>query len=499
MDFDVEYDVVVVGGGGSGKSAAYTVASESDLSVVLLEKMKETGGTSAYAEGQCASESSEVKARERPDYPGKLPEDAHFPTCEEHIRNYITYSHRRANLDVVKAFVYNSAETIDILKSIGVVYTHVTNYAFEQPDELYTFHRPDGLGARVQELLLRACENSGVDIFVNTPVKELIFDDGRVAGVKARDEDGNEIRIGAKAVILATGGMANNPELIEEYSWMPQLRYTNKAGVPTQNTGDGLKMALSAGADTDALGTLMVTCCPPGKTAGSHIHGGAIQPTLWVDSKGRRYVNEQVAHSFSDMGNTIGMLPDGTSFSLFDADLVRHYMEVGSDIAQGDFCPYGAKLDRFADEIAQSIEDGDGAAYRADSLEELAGAIGVGAQVLRETVDAYNDACDKGVDDDMGKDPRYLRPIRKAPFVAIKVIPDVLVSCGGIRVNGDMQVTDKNYDPIPGLYAVGMEASGLYGDTYNLDCPGTANGFAHTSGRLAARHAVKRILEAGVA
>jgi fumarate reductase flavoprotein subunit len=60
-------------------------------------------------------------------------------------------------------------------------------------------------------------------------------------------------------------------------------------------------------------------------------------------------------------------------------------------------------------------------------------------------------------------------------------------------VNGNMQVTDKDYKPIPGLYAVGMEASGLYGDTYNLDCPGSANGFAHTSGRLAARHAIKTI------
>jgi fumarate reductase flavoprotein subunit len=71
--------------------------------------------------------------------------------------------------------------------------------------------------------------------------------------------------------------------------------------------------------------------------------------------------------------------------------------------------------------------------------------------------------------------------------------PSVLVSCGGIRVNGNLQVTDKGYKPIPGLYAVGMDASGLYGDTYNLDVPGTANGFAHASGRVAARHVVKTI------
>jgi fumarate reductase flavoprotein subunit len=83
--------------------------------------------------------------------------------------------------------------------------------------------------------------------------------------------------------------------------------------------------------------------------------------------------------------------------------------------------------------------------------------------------------------------------VLKPPFYAINMAPSVLVSSGGIRVNGDLQVTDFNYEPIPGLYAVGNDASGLFGDTYNLDVPGTANGFAHSSGRVAARHAVKTI------
>ena len=88
---------------------------------------------------------------------------------------------------------------------------------------------------------------------------------------------------------------------------------------------------------------------------------------------------------------------------------------------------------------------------------------------------------------------KFLRPVRKAPFYAINMAPSVLVSVGGIRVNGNLQVTDKQYKPIPGLYAVGLEASGLYGDTYNLDVPGTANGFAHASGRVAARHVIKTL------
>ena len=111
-EFDVEYDVVCIGSGAAGKSAAYIAAKEGGLSVVVLEKMPQTGGTSIYAEGICASESIEQQTRPHPDYPGPLPEGAHFPTHEEHVQRYIDYSHRRANLDVVKAFVYNSPETI---------------------------------------------------------------------------------------------------------------------------------------------------------------------------------------------------------------------------------------------------------------------------------------------------------------------------------------------------------------------------------------------------
>ncbi len=116
--------------------------------------------------------------------------------------------------------------------------------------------------------------------------------------------------------------------------------------------------------------------------------------------------------------------------------------------------------------------------------------VGLDPEVLTATVEEYNAACDKGEDPLFFKPARFLRPVDAAPFYAINMAASVLVSCGGIRVNGNLQVVDRDYTPIPGLYAVGMEASGLFGDTYNLDVPGTANGFSHASGRVAGRHVV---------
>ncbi|MDR1190013.1 MAG: FAD-dependent oxidoreductase [Bifidobacteriaceae bacterium] len=485
--FDVEYDLVAIGGGGSGKMAAYIAAKEGGLKTALLEKAPETGGSSVFAEGQAAFESSEQKARKVPPTPGM-----HYPSRAEGYQRYIDYSHKRANPEVARMQAYETAETIDIMKSLGIVYTDVTIYAYEQPTELNSFHRPEGLGAHMQEVLLQAITDAGVDIFTSTPAKELIVEDGKIVGVVAEDADGNTIRIGAKAVVLAGGGFGGNLDMVKANSRFAknaeQLIYMG----PEPNTGDTINMALAIGADTWEMQPLMLIPVAKGKTLVAHINGGGSQPVLWVNKTGKRYYDEHVALSFADAGNVIAIQPDGTSYSIMDQDTVAHLMEDGSDIGLGDFIEYHLKLTGLQTELDEAIAEGE-MAWRADSLEDLAKQIGLDPEVFKATVDEYNEFAANGDDPLFFKDAKYLRPVKTAPFYAVEMRAAILVSVGALHVNGDMQVISTDSEPIEGLYAAGMDAGGLFGDTYNLDVPGTANGFAHASGRVAARHAIKAI------
>lgn len=481
-EFDVEYDLVVVGGGASGKSAAL-IAARAGKNVVVLEKMPETGGLSMYAEGTAAFESSVQKELGTP----RLSK-YHFPTKKEGLEKLMGYSHQRANYEVARAFVENSAETIDIYRDLGVVYKTCDIAAEDDPNEVWTFHLPEGLGAHCQEVLLDAIQKLDVDIFTETPAKELIVEGGRVVGVVAESE-GAPLRIGGKAVILATGGMGSNPDRIFKYSWFAPAAYNMNTLTPLQNMGDGLDLALSAGADPT-----VITTCPilaaggRDMTMDSQVGGAGVNPGVWVNKTGHRFAAESVAENLGDIGTYYGKQPGGIVWSILSQADVDRLVSEGSEIAIGEFVVYHKPMDRLPIELDAHLESG--LVKKADTLEELADMMDVPQDMFVETMRSYNEACEKGYDDAFMKKPQYLRAVDKAPFYAIPLTTGTMGSAGGIKINGNMQVVDVDGNAIEGLYAVGLDATGLYGDSYNMEIPGCANGFAHTSGRIAARHAI---------
>lgn len=481
-EFDVEYDLVVVGGGASGKSAAL-IAARAGKNVVVIEKMPETGGLSVFAEGTAAFESSVQKELGTP----RLSK-YHFPTKQEGLDKIMGYSHQRANYEVARAFVENSAETIDIYRDLGVVYKTCDIAAEDDPNEVWTFHLPDGLGAHCQEVLLDAIQKLDVDIFTETPAKELIIEDGRVVGVVAESE-GEPLRIGGQAVILATGGMGSSPDRIFKYSWFAPAAYNMNVLTPLQNVGDGLDLALSAGADPNTI-----TTCPllaaggRDMTMDSQVGGAGVNPGVWINKTGHRFAAESVAENLGDIGTYYGKQPGGIVWSILSQADVDRLVSEGSEIAIGEFVVYHKPMTGLLPELEAHLESG--LVKKADTFEELAEQMGVPTDAFVETMTAYNEACEKGVDEAFFKKPQYLRALAEPPFYGIPLATGTMGSAGGIKVNGNMQVITSDGDAIPGLYAVGLDATGLYGDSYNMEIPGCANGFAHTSGRIAARHAI---------
>lgn len=224
--FDASYDIVIIGSGASGMSAAAQAATNGNT-VAILEKLDQVGGHGNFVEGSTAFESSEQQKR------------GIDVSKEVGFKRFMSLNSWRGNADVVSMFVHNSATTIEKLRDMGAVWEEVTIYAYEQENELKTMHWAEGEGARMIQLMERQATENGADIFLNTPAKQILVEDGKVVGVKATDADGNELTIGAKAVMIAAGGYTSDPEKIVKHSWYGENgRKLIELGTPG-NTGDG--------------------------------------------------------------------------------------------------------------------------------------------------------------------------------------------------------------------------------------------------------------------
>lgn len=475
--FDVEYDVVVVGGGGSGLSAAVQ-AAQNGLTVAVLEKMPQLGGSSAFAEGHAAFESDEQAKR-----------GIHV-SKDEAFRAYLDYSHWRADAAIVSRFVENAATTIVKMRELGAVYEEVIVTAEDQPGELVTWHIPRGEVAHVLELMEARARELGVEIYLQTAANKILMQDGRVAGIVVTDADGEQVRIGAKAVIVGTGGYAKNPEMINRFStWDCGDQMINVGG--EGNTGDGLSMMFEVGAvPWSSIGTMLLFPFMRGKTVTSHTNTAGFQPYLWVNREGRRCTNEICGLNFGNAGDVVAGLPGSMFWTILDTAQVNHLVTDGCEVGLGVYVRTGEKLVNLPAELEADVAAG--TVFKADTLEELAPQLGVDPEVLVSEVAAYNRACAEGKDTKFHKE-KYLIPVQEGPFYAIKMEPGIMVTMGGIKINENMQVIGEDGQPIEGLYSVGCDAGGLFGDSYILTVPGSANGFALTSGWLAADHAAETI------
>ncbi|MGD1119524.1 MAG: FAD-dependent oxidoreductase [Dehalococcoidales bacterium] len=473
----LQTEVVVVGSGAAGLAAALT-AAEDGAKVIIFEKERSPGGTSNFFEGTFAVESD--MQRERYITYSK----------DEAFKNIMEYSHWVANPRLVRAIVNESGGTIGWLQRQGVVFTDAT---INMPDSPRTYHVIKGKGeALVKALTLKAREK-GVELRLAASVKKVIKQGDRVAGVVA-DVDGEDVPVSTKAIVIASGGYANNKEWIKKYNGFD----LGVNLVPVGNVdkmGDGIRMAWEVGAADEGKNVLelyRVGPMGPDFAMGGQLEWVAVQPGLWVSPRGERFCDESVGFYDASVGNANAKFKEGYSYSIFNDAVVQRMLERGIDKNVVIGVPPGSKPTDFYRELNGALARKTTEIFVADSVEELASKMNVNLAVLKATIDEYNAFCDKHHDDLFAKDPKFLWPIRGPKYYAVKARTVFLGTMGGIKINEKAEVIDKKDTVIPGLYAAGFDAGGMYGDSYAIRySSGLSSAFALNSGRIAGRNALK--------
>jgi fumarate reductase flavoprotein subunit len=265
--------------------------------------------------------------------------------------------------------------------------------------------------------------------------------------------------------------------------------------MPIGNTGkmgDGIRMAHQIGAAEEGIEVIeMLRTGKEQPGTMTQIGFAVVQPDLWINNSGERFTDETVTFDDTSMGNA-SIRQGGTGFSILDTSIVRILMERGIEKAMALDFPPGSRLPDLQKELDAAPVTRPDEVYQADSIAELAIQINVDPSILQSTIDEYNRFCEQGHDELFAKAPRFLRPIRGPRFYAARTETVFLGTLGGVKINHNAEVLDTSDNVIPGLYAGGFDAGGMYGDSYSIKySTGLCSSFAVNSGRLAGKSATK--------
>lgn len=491
----ITVDVAVVGAGLSGLAASGAVL-DAGATVLAVEKTNNVGGISKFFSGGPFAVESELQKEAG----GKYAE----LTTEQLIQTLNDYSHYINYAPLTKNIVENSAETIEFLENWGLTF-HVNESSPQlahQDDDLKwrmyhwfdTFsYEPTDISA--SDVLRDNMVEKGLDLRLETTANELLTDgNGNVCGFVAEKADGSTLTVHAKSVVLATGGFAGNADMMKEYF------HTDGIGLMGE-TGSGVQMAWSAGADKwDVQSALLHgsgIVAPENPTqlnlASSPFNQIVRSPLLWIDRAGNRFGNEEAVYDTAYTSN-LGYSVGGIYYIVVDTATLNAYTQgnhLVTDPAVG-----GANFEP-ADFIGLA-EEGvlQGNVFKGETLAELAAQTGMDAEKLKANIEEYNEAC-RTKHDPYGKTPENLRyPVENGPYYAVKMQISNLGTLGGVRVSEKLEAVDSNLSPIPGLYVVGNDAAGFYGNiTSYPPYEGLATGFALNSGKIGGRSAAEFALE----
>ena len=481
---EMNADVIVVAAGPAGLGAAIA-AGEKHLKTIVFEKSNTTGGAANMGMGPLGIDTDVQKKQ------------FNQITVKDALEMHMDYTHWRVDADLVSTYFHKSADTIRWLEDMGVEFAGAYKY-FAESEATWHIVKPENgvigpraAGGMIKAMTARAKE-LGAQFVMETTVVDLIKDGDKVVGVRAVDQAGNQIEAHGKAVIVATGGFGNNKEMIEEEFnlHLGEDYYPFQIpGIP----GDGLKMMWRAGAMKFGAGIEAIYQLPDNMNW-FLLDAVLRQPNLLINQYGERFMNEDRMGNTTFTGNAIALQPGHYAYCIMDGAILNHYKKHGPDIfdiVHPADCFFG-----FEAEAKRAVEQEYDAYIEASTLDELAQKLQIHPDTLKNTVEAYNEACETGRDTQFGKNPDFLHKITgKGKYLVGKFYLGAYGTIGGIRINKYCEVLGEDYLPIPGLYSAGSDANTIYGDSYNFTLPGNTMGFAVNSGRMAGEAAAKYILD----
>lgn len=472
--------IVVIAGGPAGMSAAVQ-AAEDGAEVILLEKASITGGTANMGMGPLGI-GTKYQQQQMVDI-----------TVEKAFNMFMDYTHYNVDARLVKRYFEQSAETIEWLEDMGVEFEGAFKYFPQSEATWHIVKTGNQIGPRAAGLmnkaLLKRAQELGVKVMLETTAKKILKTDDRVTGVLAQNKDGEEIEILCDAAIICTGGAGANKEMIKEETGLEQGKDVFNFAVPGI-TGDGLKMAWEVGADHLPVRIEQACDLGGGEEAAPGVINILKQPNLLVNKFGKRIMNEEYMQNTTYLGNVANHQKDKTVYSIVDSTIVKHYVKHGVDVTSL-VCP-NPDVSDFYDGFEEILARGSKNFFKADTIEELAIQLGIDPEALAATVDDYNDYCD-GRDEEFFKNYRYLKKLKKGPFYAGAFHPGGYGTVGGIRINENCEVCDKDFMPIRGLYAAGADSCNIYEDSYMFLLPGNSMGYAVNTGRIAGMEAAEYV------
>ena len=458
LKFDKEVDYLVIGAGGAGLSSAVEASDKGVENILVIDKMPSIGGTTFVSQGMIAGYNTQVQKADNS-------VEASF---EQMYANLMKNSSYRLDQDLAGVTVKRSGETIDwLVDRVGVKF---------QPDVLVGYgplemmHVVEGNGMGLNTPFVNALSEAGVEVMTETKAVELLVDNGVVVGAVI-ENNGEQLKVKAKATLIATGGYSSNPELTTLLS--PEFKGTYGIGHPS-HTGDGLIMASNIGAAITHTDDLMAVIKDyeimeyhNGTSASASVAGFTMRPTntIFVGKEGKRFVNERKQGYMSQDLN-------GPVFDQMHKDNLGYVWAITDE----------------ASVIATELKRSSGMEYlQADTIEELASLMEVDVNGLTKTINDYNTYAKNGFDPEFKRTANEGMTPLVGPYYAMSFVPCEIITYGGVARNQWSEVIRADASVIEGLYVAGEAAA-------NSAYMGFTISNAMTWGRIAGANAADYIL-----